>query len=585
MSIKCKLGLHSWNGCKCTICGQTRDKQHDWLENCEKCTTCGKTRENNHDWSNDCEKCSKCGNKRSNQHIFEGCKCTVCGKENHNWQIQSDGCIRCGKIIEVATIVDLQSIKNDLTAHYLLVADIDATETINWNNGKGFEPIGNHDNPFNGKLIGNNHTIKNLFINRPKENYIGLFGSVEGGALQNIILVDLIVKGDYDVGGLVADNRGSISECILRGEVLGKSNIGGLIGSNNNNKFGIEKCSFEGKVTGVCKVGGLIGQNYYNKLSNVSMCSSAGTVTGEKEVGGLVGQNTDSYIKFCSSSCKVTGKDEVGSMVGKNSNSGISQCSSSGEVNGDDYVGGMAGMNDNNSSNSGCISSGKVVGKNYVGGLVGWNKESYIGNCNSTSKVLGKNYVGGLVGKNEHISTVTKCNTSNEVKGNECVGGLIGMNTGVSNVLECFSSSEVRGETSVGGIIGWHHYGGIKFSSFVGKIIGIKDVGGLIGTINELTEVSQCFSSGSVKGNENVGGMVGESYKGIVNNPDFKKSFWDIQTSGKDISAGGIGKTTNELKMKSTYEGWDFENIWQIDEGKSYPIHKFLQAVKENEVK
>lgn len=60
MSLRCKIGLHSWDGCKCTECNKVRDEQHDWSQNCEKCSKCGKTRENNHDWSKDCEKCSKC---------------------------------------------------------------------------------------------------------------------------------------------------------------------------------------------------------------------------------------------------------------------------------------------------------------------------------------------------------------------------------------------------------------------------------------------------------------------------------------------------------------------------------------------
>jgi len=61
MSFKCKIGLHSWNGCKCSECEKTRDEQHDW--------------------SKDCEKCSKCGRIRENQHKSNGNKCYTCGQE------------------------------------------------------------------------------------------------------------------------------------------------------------------------------------------------------------------------------------------------------------------------------------------------------------------------------------------------------------------------------------------------------------------------------------------------------------------------------------------------------------------------
>ena len=123
MAFKCKIGLHSWNGCKCSGCGKIRDEQHDWSQDCERCSTCGKcrddfhywnddcekcskcgkTRENHHDWSTECEKCSNCGKTRANQHNWigckcskcditrdeqhdwNGCKCSICGLEKHNW--------------------------------------------------------------------------------------------------------------------------------------------------------------------------------------------------------------------------------------------------------------------------------------------------------------------------------------------------------------------------------------------------------------------------------------------------------------------------------------------------------------------
>lgn len=44
MSFKCKIGLHSWKGCKCSDCDKIRDEQHDWSKNFEKCSICGITR-------------------------------------------------------------------------------------------------------------------------------------------------------------------------------------------------------------------------------------------------------------------------------------------------------------------------------------------------------------------------------------------------------------------------------------------------------------------------------------------------------------------------------------------------------------
>ena len=45
--MACLFG-HKWNGCKCEICGKTRDEGHDFRlvdDKCmEKCVICGKTR-------------------------------------------------------------------------------------------------------------------------------------------------------------------------------------------------------------------------------------------------------------------------------------------------------------------------------------------------------------------------------------------------------------------------------------------------------------------------------------------------------------------------------------------------------------
>jgi hypothetical protein len=76
MSFKCKIGLHSWNGCRCSVCGKTKDEQHDWSEDNNKCSICGKICDN----PQPCEKNSKCDKSRDNLHTWEGSKCTQCGK-------------------------------------------------------------------------------------------------------------------------------------------------------------------------------------------------------------------------------------------------------------------------------------------------------------------------------------------------------------------------------------------------------------------------------------------------------------------------------------------------------------------------
>jgi len=71
----------------------------------------------------------------------------------------------------IANVTDLQNIKNDLDGNYYLTNDIDASATIGWNGGAGFEPI----DDFIGTLDGCGYKISNLYINRPDENGVGSF--------------------------------------------------------------------------------------------------------------------------------------------------------------------------------------------------------------------------------------------------------------------------------------------------------------------------------------------------------------------------------------------------------------------------
>ena len=68
--------------------------------------------------------------------------------------------------------------------------------------------------------------------------------------------------------------------------------------------------------------------------------------------------------------------------------------------------------------------------------------------------------------------------------------------------------------------------------------------------------VTNAYSSANVTGSIDVGGLVGLTlFASLVN------SFWDTQTSGQATSAGGIGKTTAEMKTALTFVGncWDFQ--------------------------
>ena len=107
----------------------------------------------------------------------------------------------------VNDIYDLQGITACLFGSYALNQDIDASPTKTWN--EGFFPIkewgAEKPAPFSGIFDGNNYVIKNLYINRPNEEMVGLFGDITGvnryrAVLRNLIVENAVISGKRCVG-------------------------------------------------------------------------------------------------------------------------------------------------------------------------------------------------------------------------------------------------------------------------------------------------------------------------------------------------------------------------------------------------
>lgn len=140
----------------------------------------------------------------------------------------------------VNDVNDLQNIRVFLHGNYALSKDIDASATINWNEGKGFAPILflNEKIPFTGNFDGNNFSIRGLFISRNDESRVGLFGDIAGNKgsykkIENLFLTNSSITGDHYVGGLVGTGEYFSLENIYIKDtsITGKSVVGGMAGS------------------------------------------------------------------------------------------------------------------------------------------------------------------------------------------------------------------------------------------------------------------------------------------------------------------------------------------------------------------
>ena len=285
---------------------------------------------------------------------------------------------------QIGTVRQLQAMKDNLSAHYVLVNDIAAADAATWDGGKGFTPVGDPAHPFEGTFDGRGHTIDDLRIDRFGQitTHIGLFGITgEKALIRNVHVRKAFVKGCDCVGALVGVNQGTISHCYVSGEVYGSGTFGGLVGGNNKGR--IEHCAAAVNVGPVWvgnHLGGLVGSHNGGEISD---CFATGTVTGQENPGGLVGVNNGGAIRRCYAS------GNVSSSFG-----GASDSYRRG-------AGGLVAQNSGGGTISDCFATGKVTapGGLPAGGLLGFNTDQgavsnsyYLADRATPSPGVGKNY-------------------------------------------------------------------------------------------------------------------------------------------------------------------------------------------------
>jgi hypothetical protein len=517
--------------------------------------------------------------------------------------------------LEIRTWYDLDAVKDNLAGNHTLMNDLDSTASGYWelagpiaNQGKGWAPIGFverffWDSPFgcggsrtdwyglHGTFDGQGYEIRDLFIDRPHESGVGLFGVVdEGGVIKDTGAVNVTVIGEYYIGALVGRNRGSVSNSYSSGSVTGEQwGVGGLVGVNHGT---VSNSYSTCNVIGSGAIGGLVGSSGFT----VSDCYSTGDVTGSYDIGGLVGVNHDTASNSYYNYDEVLINGESVITIGALSNEDFCQWLAQ-----DRFL----DVNERPSQEAGYYLIDDVLDFKQLlafgrdGSLkfgltndldLGDEPDFYVpylagefdGNGHRISNLsLNFDFASnvGLFGYLASGGKVTRVGIENvDVTGDGNIGGLVGRSYGT--VSNSYSSGSVTGATDVGGLVGWN--GGTVSNSYSsGSVTGYRGIGGLVGMMESGDgKVSNSYSSVSVTGTEDVGGLVGEYHEGAVSN-----SFWDAQISGQTRSDGGTGKTTAQMKNVATFSraGWNIvavadpgthnpSYIWNIVDGVTYPF-------------
>jgi hypothetical protein len=228
------------------------------------------------------------------------------------------------------------------------------------------------------------------------------------------------------------------------------------------------------------------------------------------------------------------------------------------------------------------IENANITAKQYVGALSGCAKNSTVekvGVRNSILRAENSNYayVGGLIGDvnadNSSTNTmiIRQCFASNVTVSapnydNARAGGLLGR----------FYANAVE----TGTIENCYATGTVNFMSTTSS-----NIGGLIGLVSKNTtyggsvKIANCYAAvaPNMSGNANWKGFIGGS--SVPATSDSGNNFFDTDVAGETAGSASAslqtGKPTSEMKQQATFSGWDFTNIWTIDEGNDYPRLKW----------
>ncbi|MHB1398845.1 MAG: GLUG motif-containing protein [Trichloromonadaceae bacterium] len=301
---------------------------------------------------------------------------------------------------------------------------------------------------------------------------------------------------------------------------------------------------------------GLFGNAEGAAFSNLNLQVE---VVGDYRVGGLVGNLEPGSISDVHVSGTATGTtNEVGGLAGRikftdiqSSSARVAVAGGSPTRGGGSDLGGLIGNVQNGSSIVDCAAYGSIsdhsVSSLRTGGLLGTLWDSNLERSFAAGDVVGRDNVGGLVGYN-----------------------------GRSSISNAFATGNVtptaNGITNYGGLVGSSDSGSTITNTYAtGNVTGIDMVGGLIGRQTSDSSVTNSYAAGRVVGTtSNVGGLIGINYAGGVTS-----SYYDSTASGQSDTGKGEPKTTAELHQEATFTSWDFDATWKIIGSATTPYVKW----------
>ena len=293
---------------------------------------------------------------------------------------------------------------------------------------------------------------------------------------------------------------------------------------------------------------GLFATTYNAAIRDLTVYTANGKkVKGGTNTGILVGFSEGTQFENITIHGSVEGTYDVGGIVGRGqSDTSMKYCSMYGTVTGNHYVGGLSG-------NSAiyireCYSQGIVIGKGttcYAGGITGFNRFIVENSYSSANVVAGEvdssipssdlnQYAGGIAGNNGH--TISYCYATGNLFAVKCAAGISGYNTvSASTVNRCYAMNRKIEVADASGI-------------------AMRVIGGIRN--GAPTPEANNYALNTM----------------VVSVNNIPQTIYDDILHGQSL-------TEAVLKKGTTYRdnGWDMDNVWNIDEDESYP---YLRSVE-----
>jgi hypothetical protein len=383
------------------------------------------------------------------------------------WVYQGSG--TPSEFISIANAADLAKIGNDatypLSGKYRLAANITLTD---------WTPIGNSATPFAGEFDGNDKSITlQSFANTAlAEQYIGVFGYVKGASnTAKAEIKNLVIQSGINQPS-TSTTRQAIGTLVGYAENTEIENIT----LNGSFTFGSTKTVYAGGIAGYIQTGTVVKDTTVNADLVIAPGNAGDNLTGTPA-------QAYSY---------------VGGVVGIFVNGGeILNCHNTGDI---------QAFSDVSSSQ---VFAGGIAGGSYYGYSTGY--QGKIEDCSYTGDLQAKakgswTFAGGLAGT--------------------IVGGTTTDINSTTRIVRSFATGTISvagtssGNPYIGGIVGYNYYGAlVSQCCFTGNVTADKTgdyTGGIAGYNSQTTtpnnsRIEDCWSSGTVTGFNNAGGIVGQN--------------------------------------------------------------------------